>query len=74
MSILCLLYYMYVQAFPPLSSGMLSHRKSSYSDQRPAWTVTVLQTLVPYIVMFVAVVDTVLSRITTSTPIVHSKW
>ncbi|PNF39999.1 hypothetical protein B7P43_G15450 [Cryptotermes secundus] len=53
------------------SSGSLSHRRSSCSDQRCAWSVTVLQTLVPYIVMSVAAVDTILSRITSSTPIVQ---
>ncbi|XP_021937822.1 lisH domain and HEAT repeat-containing protein KIAA1468-like isoform X2 [Zootermopsis nevadensis] len=60
-----------IKAFVPESSGSLSHKKSSYSDQRPAWTVTVLQTLVPYVVMFVAAVDTVLSRISSTKPIVN---
>ncbi|XP_069701255.1 RAB11-binding protein RELCH homolog [Periplaneta americana] len=54
----------------PESPGS-SHRKNSSSDQRPAWTVTVLQTLVPYIVMSVAAVDAVISRITNGTPLVE---
>jgi len=55
------------------SSGSSSHKQCSISAQRPAWTVTVLQTLVPYIVMSVASVDIVISRITSSTPIMQSK-
>ncbi|KAJ9580267.1 hypothetical protein L9F63_004080, partial [Diploptera punctata] len=59
------------KASPAESPVSLSHRKNTNNEQKAAWLVTVLQTLVPYIVMSVAAVDTIINRISSNTPIVE---